>query len=295
MTTFTDNLAISHANDADFRAWGSNMSGAFDAMVKFPKAADSGQINWATVARPAGNVAAGYEIRYLNDSLNATAPLFVKIEYGTDSTVTNPAIWITVGKGSNGAGTITGILLPRYRCTAQQNINTTNPWPSYFSCVDGFIGMLYRSGASSFGLMSFIIQRTVDDSGAPTGDGIAIFVNKLNNSNFGPQLLAYTYSTGFSADSGNTVQGTPTYTLRPFNISATQYGPMAEYQALRHWTILPLIRPLLYTCSTGITDNLTPGMTFQAATVGTTLRTYIQLPISHLGHNIYDRIAMIWE
>lgn len=54
MTTFTDNLAINHTSDADFRSWGSNMSGAFDAMVKFPKAADSGQINWATVTRPPG-------------------------------------------------------------------------------------------------------------------------------------------------------------------------------------------------------------------------------------------------
>lgn len=295
MATFTDNLAISHTSDADFRAWGSNMSGAFDAMVKFPKAADSGQINWATVTRPGVNTAAGYEIRYLNDSLNATAPLFVKIEYGTDNIATRPTIWITVGKGSNGAGTITGILLNRFKCTQSADPNTTSPWPSYFCCVDGFIGMLYRSGACLYGLMSFIIQRTVDDTGTPNADGIAIFLNRNDQANYGARMVVYNYATGYSADSGSSVGGTPSYVFRPFGIAATQYGPSSEYQALRHWIILPLIRPLLLTCSTGITDNLTPGTTFQAAPVGTTLRTYIQLPIGHLGYFGYDRIAMVWE
>lgn len=271
------------------------MSANLDLMTLFQKTADSGQINWSTVTRPGENTSGGYEIRRLNDSRDATAPIYVKIEYGTDITDPNPTIWITIGKGSNGSGTITNIMLSRYKCTTNNNYNTTTPWPSYYSCCDGFIGMLFCSGANIYGLMSFIIQRTVDDTGATNDDGIAVFLNRNDAANYGARMWCYNYATGYIIDSGSSVAGTPGYVFRPYGISNTQFGVSAQYQALRHWTILPLIRPLLFTCSTGIGDSITPGTTFQAAMVGTALRTYIQLPVSALGYLNYDRPAMIWE
>ncbi|MCB1713466.1 MAG: hypothetical protein KDH96_13660, partial [Candidatus Riesia sp.] len=69
----------SSSTDALFRDWGSKLSAAIQA-VGLVKTGDTGQINWSTVT--VGTGIRGYEIFRFNDSLQATTPVFIKIEYG---------------------------------------------------------------------------------------------------------------------------------------------------------------------------------------------------------------------
>lgn len=92
------------ANDADFRVWGKAISDALTT-VGIAKSGDTGQIDWATVARPAAF--AGYEIRVFGDALQASVPVFIKIEYGIVNT-TMPCLRVSVGFATNGAGTLIG-------------------------------------------------------------------------------------------------------------------------------------------------------------------------------------------
>src|SRR5688572_17990860 len=93
-----------HSSAATFAVWGKALS---DALTEkgLPKTADTGQINW--LSPPAyngtGGTAMGYENRRFDDALQATAPIFIKIEYGTGASSTNkaPGIWVTVGTGSD--------------------------------------------------------------------------------------------------------------------------------------------------------------------------------------------------
>src|SRR4051812_38221933 len=75
------NLQAFLADDATFRAWGSGIAAQIAAMG-LVQTSDTGQINWTTVTRPGINVLAGYEMWRFADSLQATKPVFIRLDYG---------------------------------------------------------------------------------------------------------------------------------------------------------------------------------------------------------------------
>src|SRR5260221_233749 len=103
--------------DTDFRNWIIGVHNAL-AAVGLTNTADTGQINTVTVTKPvATQTAAGFEIWRFSDALQATVPIFIKVEYGVAG-VLRPAMWITVGTTTNGAGTLGGQLTSRVECQA---------------------------------------------------------------------------------------------------------------------------------------------------------------------------------
>jgi len=123
MATDIRSLPAYWNNDADFRTWGLGINAQF-AAIGLIQAPDTGQINWTTVLRPAGsNVFAGYEIWRFNDSLQATKPVFIKIEYGSGNNAVRVGLAFTVATATNGAGTMTGQVGTRYQ--AQQGLDRT--------------------------------------------------------------------------------------------------------------------------------------------------------------------------
>ena len=158
-------------NDTEFRAWAQVIHDKLVACGQ-TQTSDTGQINLVTVAKPAGtNTAAGYEIFRFNDTLQATAPLFYKVEYGTAAAATTPSIWIQVGSGTNGAGTLTGLLSTRVQLipAASSTGTTKNVYAS------GANNRIWLAGgidwASNANTYQFQIERTKDASGADTADG----------------------------------------------------------------------------------------------------------------------------
>jgi hypothetical protein len=287
---------LQHVDDATFRAWGSELSAALDSLGVFPKSADSGQVNWATVTRPSpGNYV--YEVRYLNDSRHATAPIYVKLEYGTDpGTANNPSMRISIGKGSNGAGTVTNQFLTPNKVNPNLAPASGANYPSMYCGVDGFIGYLFKSfDPNQYGFTSLILQRTVDDSGAPTDEGFAIFLNRSDQANYGPRFMAWNYTTGYLADVGASYGGRPPYVLVPIGAPTGVIGSPAAYQMYRHQACIPKLKNWLFTLSSDVSHNLSSGTTFQCAPVGTAMHTYIVCNIGHLGYSAYDRVCMLWE
>src|SRR3954454_8298219 len=106
MATDQRTLPGDFTSDAVFRSWGSGVSAQL-AAIGLVRTADTGQIDWTTVAKPASGVFGGYEIWRFDDALQATAPVFIKVEYGISNTTTL-MLGLTVGTGTNGAGTLTG-------------------------------------------------------------------------------------------------------------------------------------------------------------------------------------------
>ena len=132
MTTAAWSTVLDQSSDAAFRNWGSELSGKF-AAVGMVQTSDTGQINWTTVTRAAViNTAAGYEIWKLS-----SGNLYFKIEYGTGATQpTLPSIWITVGTGSNGSGTLTGQLSTRGQTGLSSSVIASTV-PRRWSCWRG--------------------------------------------------------------------------------------------------------------------------------------------------------------
>lgn len=133
------------SDTAGFRLWGKAISDAIAAQG-WVKTADTGQIDWATVTTSAASTSYGYEIWRAADTLAATYPIFLKLEYGTgakSSAPWCPQVWATVGMASNGAGT----LIAHGSYTSA--ISSRNSFLSSSSTAVNHSGMCYVNGDGS--------------------------------------------------------------------------------------------------------------------------------------------------
>lgn len=163
----TTTLINTVTTDAAFRTWGLAYNAKL-AAAGLVQTADTGQINWTTVTAAVGaNTVQGYEIWRFADALQATAPIFIKIEYGSGAAAANGSFWIQLGSGSNGTGGLTGVVSTRQQvqCTATATA-ITHYWSGDTNrfCVAA-------SGASNATSSLFSIERTVDTAGVVTAEG----------------------------------------------------------------------------------------------------------------------------
>lgn len=182
VASFTAKAASS--TDALLRDWGSKLSAAIQA-VGLVKTSDTGQIDWNTVVN--GSTIRGYEIFRFNDTLQATAPIFLKLEYGGSNAYV--MFKTTVGKGSDGAGNITGILHAALS-TANGGQDETTDYVSYVSSGDGSMlnFALFPTWSSSYSpMLKFSLDRSRDAGGNPTTTG----------------TFCYRFASGFGLADGN--------------------------------------------------------------------------------------------
>lgn len=173
----TSTSTPTQTTDATFRAWGSHFSAQILA-AGFVKAPDTGQIDWTTVTTPAGaNASQGYEIWRFDDPLQATAPIYFKVEYGSAAAATTPATYWTFGTGSNGSGTLTGPVSVRQQITS--TAYATNPLTNYWS-ADGTQGRFSvamwasGTGVTTSNCCYIAFERTKDSNGDDTNQGLLI-------------------------------------------------------------------------------------------------------------------------
>lgn len=174
MATATTALAWTNSSAANFRGWGKWMSDQFAAfgwVLVYQNFATG--TDWTDVSAPTlTNDVEVTEIWRMDDSLQASAPLFLKIEYGSGSSANNPALRVNIGTGHDGAGNLTGALSSE--TTMRNGIANANSMTHYASgdtdrimfamAVDG-------SGWALSGQYLFSIERRIDGTGAPVGTG----------------------------------------------------------------------------------------------------------------------------
>jgi hypothetical protein len=185
--TITANTAGRFTTNAEFQSWGSWISNAI-ANTGLTKATDSNQINWATVSAPVGTYTMqGYEIWGFSDALQSTAPVWMKLQYGSYSGNTIPALQWALGSGyytGDGGliqGSITGFPLRDYNLVnnfmmlAQAGLFANNTLVSYVAGGSNWLILALgaRGTGSGINYAQFLsLERTVDANGTPTGDGV---------------------------------------------------------------------------------------------------------------------------
>lgn len=163
----TTTLTPTNSSDAAFRLWGAAF-GVKLAAAGLVQTADTGQINWVTVTAAAAiNTAQGYEIWRFADALQSSAPIFIKIEYGSGAAVNNPAIWITLGNATNGAGSLVNLISVRQQIT---HTATATPITYYWSGDTNRFSVTALGAAAATSLF-WSVERTVDITGAVTSEG----------------------------------------------------------------------------------------------------------------------------
>jgi len=277
---------VAHNDNAQFRAWGSELSAKFGA-VGLTQTGDTGQVNWTTVNRPAVNTLGGYEIWRFNDSLQATAPIFMRVEYYTGSNALNPRIDITFGTGSNGSGTLTG-LTSSARLVAQGTQSDTIGRQSFMSYKPerGFFGFTWKIGAACQG--EFFIARTVDSNGDPTDVGALVMWSNGNGQQF--------FRFASPASAGAFVGGCQSC-LIPQSVT-NSIVTSGEPQIYTHYVSDPRVNPINQVL-TVFENEFGQGTTFTATVLGVTPRTYIvpngPMPADSAKAAGGVAIAYIWE
>lgn len=164
-------LLANNATNAQFRAWGQNVSSALSSSG-WVQTSDTGQINWATVAAPgASSTAMGYEIWRMSDALQSSAPVYLKIDYGSGSAANNPGLGIQISSSVDGAGNL--MANPTTRVLVSAGTAIGNSTPAFFCGANSRFAMAFNISSSSSTLW-WGIERTHDSNGNDTAEGVLL-------------------------------------------------------------------------------------------------------------------------
>lgn len=174
MATIQSNtIRMYHDTDARWRAEVQFVHDTF--ALGWTQTADTGQINLATTTRPlAAGTLVGYEVWRMNDALQATKPVFARVEYRSGGGTQHQFLLaILLGTGSDGAGNITGSL--RAAIYAGGGNNSITDMQCFGSAASNRITLAMGLSGSTSTTLALALERTKDSTGADTGDGLIMF------------------------------------------------------------------------------------------------------------------------
>lgn len=309
MTTASTSTTVSHAATANFRVWAAEIIAQLLA-VGLTQTADTGQINTATVAKPAVNTSAGYAIFRFNDTAQATSPVFMRIEFGTGAGTTVPRILITVGTGTNGAGVINGTVLDQVAVTNEvAPASTVTAYTSRFcyNATMGFLGLVWKLGGGGTGGVSlggFFIYRSTNAAGASTTDAIMLITNSPTvpgSNGYQGAAQALSYLTSVAYNSAILPWPSAAWAHVPFLIPATLYAGNVQVFPIFQYTPILGINA---SCAIALMSEIALGGTVTGvALVGAATHTFLQVggcfgagnfTAQNLGSSFYG-VLMLWE
>lgn len=286
-----------NATDASFRSWGSTLAAAI-VTAGLIKTTDTGQVDWATVTTSATvGLSRGYEVYRFNDPLQSTAPIFIKLEFGTSASSANtPGAWVTIGTGSDGAGNITGVLMARTPVNRAAALSGSAAWPVYVCVKDGFFGLaaFHGNGGVNRGGILLVVERVKDDAAANLDEAIYVLSGSLSLNSPTGQVIVFSSGAIYTGVACHIPQG------------ATASVVGSDVQVFRHFPPTPRLRYSSGVC-TYVNSEFASGTAsaFTLALVGSTPRTYI--PLGNLGIasgaevmaltalSSGSALAMLWE
>ena len=293
MTTYAPAATVfDQSSDAAFRAWIIEFHTLLTT-AGLVNTSDTGQIDTATVTRPgAGSTSAGYKIYRFNDTLQATAPIFIKVEFGTGGSVTTPQIWLTVGTATNGAGSITpGAATTRSVASRSSAIlSTVTPYTSRACVIEGCAWIAFKSNSTvNSGFGGFSIHRSCDSSGSPTADGFIVYFLNGSAITFGAQQVLV---------SGPQVSGVSSLCcMFPMGYVSGVVGSDLQYR--KHYMATPRDRCNPFAMSVLVAD-VPEGTQRSMTPVGSTSHNYICIGFC-LGHSTGagagsgNGLMLVWE
>lgn len=288
MTTITYTTVFDHSSDATFRAWGAEFDTKL-ALTGMVQTADTGQIDWVTVTRPGTSSVGGYTVWRFADS-----SLYLKLEYGTGTSTDIPQMWVTVGTGSNGSGTITGQTSTRSIWTAQKTIaSAVTTYTTYMCHVADALSIDWKSDSNTslYPMGVLLVGKTVDGAGAASSTGFGVMrigsgSGVLNFQSVRTAATAATYTDGQN------------FALMPGNPSSSLIG--ADVQAFQIWNNVPNVQPWPWGC-VYLGAEITKLNTFSVAMVAAVSHTYLAIgktattaAINGQGAGAYV-LAMVYE
>lgn len=270
--TSTQNLVCDSSTLANFKQWAQAIS-TFFASAGWVQTADTGQVNWTSIASVPGSGAYVYEVWKPGDALTV---FYVKVEYGNVSGTNCPSLRITLSTTTNGAGTASGLIL------GPQKVNygsftapsAVTQFECNFSGANNRMGvMMWRNGSNNC-QQFFAIERSLDSSGAATGTHATLWTCGLGSNGVRgafQQSLVFAVGVAPGATDTNNAGGW---------MARVQYlaGPSTAFNnSIPFDTCAPQVGYFDYPCTVcGVVayGDVTEAVTFTAPLYGTS-RTYL--------------------
>lgn len=177
------------------------------------KTADTGQVNWATVTTlPANNAIRDYEIYRFNDALQATAPIFIRVDHVSwpiqGGTERFAQLQFTVGTATDGAGNLRGVTTPPMICNAAYANQNPGNWNAHASTGTSGAQLVFFWGLTPPHLLpriptadswsGVVIERFRNADGTANAEGYTAWVFDSTDTNTGAGLLKGQYSRAFA-------------------------------------------------------------------------------------------------
>ncbi len=284
--------------DLNFNTWVDRFLTALSD-VGLTQTADTGQTTFLgspLVAAPGGiDTSAGFQI-WTTPSLAGSPEdrLYLKFGFGTGNQSSKPGVFLQVGTGSDGAGTLTGPVSDNFECYPTANISGASAGPCYFAAGDWgfwFAWGIEGLAASEVSYDAAIVLRSVDATGAADSNGYLITSPFAISSTAVSMELNPQFQCGNVNNNkmwGNTsVSGAGSGIVGPFSLlpcpdgngSEQPIGTTADDNG--DAAIFPIFginpHPFPTAGAVGWQTDLPTYSTFSATPVGTTQRNYISM------------------
>lgn len=194
MTTFTSSSNVFADSAAALAAW---VQLTHDAMIAVGcvQTSDAGQLQIGDITEPTAGVSytLGYRVYELNDALSGDYPVYIRLVFAprrlnnSSAQFATPGGYFVVGFATDGNGNIQGAYAGNYYTYTAFTGSTSSgsmlaPGPLTAACkLDGYlaffvgVGCARNSNANAVATAcAFVIRRTLDSSGLPTGDGVCV-------------------------------------------------------------------------------------------------------------------------
>ncbi len=178
-TNFSTTLLPDNSTDARFQAWAQFIETTLVTAGGWVVSLESGDTLPSALVHPTvGNSKKGFRVYKMSDVLQSTAPVFMRVDFGSAGAANTPGIWLTIGNSSNGSGTITGILFNGGSSAAPTVSSNSSVGSGSFNSYGSAgtnraaIGM-FVSGNAAYHLV-LTIGRSKDANGNDNADGLML-------------------------------------------------------------------------------------------------------------------------
>jgi hypothetical protein len=285
-TRFSNTLVHTAATDAAIRGWAQFVEDTLVTTGGWVVTGDSGQTLPSALTAATGlNQKRGYRIYRMNDSLQATSPIFMKLDFGSGNDLTIAGMWPTIGSGSNGSGTITGTywnggavtIPPISQAGSGASTGIVNSYGS--AAPNRFSIAMFINSTSQQWPKVFCLERAKDIQGLDTGDGLlatytgAAILNSVD-------ISRYMITTGL-AGAQPTAESGLNYTIT-WNFGTQTFGgnigigPVIHFKGVAQ---IPGINTLILT-----RDDVSPEGSFSTTIYGN-IHTYQKLNALSVGRS----------
>lgn len=201
MATLHTTAVRDNSTLANFKQWAQIISN-FMTTIGWTQTADSGQVNWSTIATVPGINSFVYEMWKPGDALTS---FVLKIEYGTQSTSGRPAMRLSIGAGSDGTGNLTGFIGGPFTIpTGVPVTSAVTQWDCYLSGDSGRVGIaMWVNDTANTGPVFFGVARSKNSSGANTSVHVSLLVCGTDGA-AAPGMQTIVFATGATPAIPNT-------------------------------------------------------------------------------------------